>query len=439
MAELSTSTEIDLADISGDELVPLREDAAPGLLHITLTRIRAWLFGTAMAVFDLTGPSDGDTIVYDTVSGEWIPAAPGGGGSLATLSDVDTTGVADGDTLVYDNATSTWIPGAGGGGGGGGGAGVPGLDRAAHKWWRIHIPHAEGVNFAYAIAQCELRATIGGANQATGGTATAKSGTNPGNAFNGNNADFWEDNYGASVATRGSWLMYEAAAPIVVEEVMLGSRTGAGNQLPKFVNIQFSDDGNNFTTAWSAAVEVAANATNYVTSNPSAAFASGGTIEGTAFPSSPANGLRFYRTDRHLEYYWDNTVGEWLSTQLFSFPLGPGDSAWTMPHTATKAAAFRTDNPEGGINDIYVETIRYSTYLAGGTGIWSIATTTFVTGTAIGAAVGTNADAASTPTNHVAAVGAVVASTVTAFQTDLTKTSGAGLYVTGSIRYRLVG
>lgn len=42
----------------------------------------------------------------------------GGASALADLTDVDLTGLSDGDTLVWNSATSMWEPGAGGGGGG---------------------------------------------------------------------------------------------------------------------------------------------------------------------------------------------------------------------------------------------------------------------------------------------------------------------------------
>lgn len=41
-----------------------------------------------------------------------------------------------------------------------------------------------------------------------------------------------------------------------------------------------------------------------------------GVASGTSFPGSPTTGDRFYRSDRHIEYYYDGT--RWLSTQIFS-------------------------------------------------------------------------------------------------------------------------
>lgn len=46
----------------------------------------------------------------------WEDCTDSSGGSLATLSDVDLTGLSDGDSLVYDNGSGLWLPGSGGGG-----------------------------------------------------------------------------------------------------------------------------------------------------------------------------------------------------------------------------------------------------------------------------------------------------------------------------------
>jgi hypothetical protein len=57
--------------------------------------------------------ADGQALVYDTASGNWIPGELTS--SLAQLSDVDADGVADKDTLVYDEGLGLWLPGPGGG------------------------------------------------------------------------------------------------------------------------------------------------------------------------------------------------------------------------------------------------------------------------------------------------------------------------------------
>ena len=65
--------------------------------------------------------STGKAYIYysDADSSQWVEIGnPGGFSSLSVLSDVDLTGLADGNSLVYDSASGNWIPGEGGGGGG---------------------------------------------------------------------------------------------------------------------------------------------------------------------------------------------------------------------------------------------------------------------------------------------------------------------------------
>lgn len=50
---------------------------------------------------------------YGATWDDWFDGSTGG--ALDDLADVDTTGVADGDTLVYDSGSGLWVPGAGGG------------------------------------------------------------------------------------------------------------------------------------------------------------------------------------------------------------------------------------------------------------------------------------------------------------------------------------
>lgn len=64
-------------------------------------------------------PVDGqeyEGYIYNAAKGTWDSAGTAGI-ALNDISDVDTTGVQDGNALVYDVATSQWIPGEGGGGG----------------------------------------------------------------------------------------------------------------------------------------------------------------------------------------------------------------------------------------------------------------------------------------------------------------------------------
>lgn len=119
--ELGGLTDVDLYDVQdGDAIV---YDAATG----------TWIPGEAGGKFTVSetapsAPENGDTwfdsstgkayIYYsDADSSQWVEIGnPGGFSSLSVLSDVDLTGLADGNSLVYDSASGNWIPGEGGGG-----------------------------------------------------------------------------------------------------------------------------------------------------------------------------------------------------------------------------------------------------------------------------------------------------------------------------------
>ena len=59
---------------------------------------------------DTTGVVDGNALVYDSASGDWIPGAGGGGSStLDGLTDTNIIAPANGDVLAYNFATGKWM------------------------------------------------------------------------------------------------------------------------------------------------------------------------------------------------------------------------------------------------------------------------------------------------------------------------------------------
>lgn len=87
---------------------------------------------------DLTNRADGFAIVWDSGTAKFVFVSIAAGGSISVtdLADVvaGSPGFQDGDTLVFDAASGNFIPGSGGGGGGGGSAGaaiVIGTDQLA--------------------------------------------------------------------------------------------------------------------------------------------------------------------------------------------------------------------------------------------------------------------------------------------------------------------
>lgn len=123
----------------------------------------------------------------------------------------------------------------------------------AHKYWRIVMFGVGTVatNNAYGMAELQMRATSGGANQCTGGTASAGetfSSFNPANAFDGNTSTIW----GSTGKGLSNWLEYAFASPVVVGAVAITARNdGSGyGQTPTDFAVQFSDDNTNWNTAW---------------------------------------------------------------------------------------------------------------------------------------------------------------------------------------------
>lgn len=59
----------------------------------------------------ITTPSNGHVLTYDSGSGEWVNAAPSGGGAsdLDDLTDVTISTPVDGQVLTYDSGTNQWV------------------------------------------------------------------------------------------------------------------------------------------------------------------------------------------------------------------------------------------------------------------------------------------------------------------------------------------
>jgi hypothetical protein len=166
-----------------------------------------------------------------------------------------------------------------------------------------------------------------------------------------------------------------------------------------------------------------------------AATGSGGVAEGTSFPGSPITGERYYRTDRHIEYFYDGT--RWLSTQLLVMQLSPSDHL--LPFTTTEAAfQGRTVPPFATLYGIYVEALTYTTIFTGGAGNWTVTITRSGSG---GTAPLTTLSGITAGTTARVSLNLVYnASDVGYFYYTVTENSGsASLYFMGALTYRLIG
>lgn len=121
---------------------------------------------------------------------------------------------------------------------------------AAHLYWRINVSANDGsINFL-AIAEVEMRASVGGADQCTGGTATASSNdatTPPANAFDNSNSTVWS----TPNLTLSGWLRYQFASAVDVAEYTIRSHptSGGQNRSPKDFTLEWSDNGTSWTVA----------------------------------------------------------------------------------------------------------------------------------------------------------------------------------------------
>lgn len=196
--------------------------------------------------------------------GQTIDLTAGGGASaLADLTDVDmeTAPPTDGQSLVWDATLEKWVPET-----------VTGVTvtETPHTYWRIWYPASdtEG-NYGESAAKIEMRATKGGADQCSGGTPFARfwySTYVPANAFDNDPVTFWtasgagQGNGSTAPSQNAGWIGYQFASPVVVREIMIRARnndSGAPLQTINAGQLQYSDDGKVWTTAFSFGSDMA--------------------------------------------------------------------------------------------------------------------------------------------------------------------------------------
>lgn len=130
-------------------------------------------------------------------------------------------------------------------------AGPPPISAA---YWRLYVSAVEG-GTGVSIAELEFRETPGVAETATGGTPSASSqynaSTGPEKAFNGAEGDY--TNIWSSASTPPQWIAYQYPAPHVCRQVAIRARMDGGTfgQTPSAFNVEYSDDGVTWHTAWS--------------------------------------------------------------------------------------------------------------------------------------------------------------------------------------------
>ena len=161
------------------------------------------------------------------------------------------------------------------------------------------------------------------------------------------------------------------------------------------------------------------------------------TRSGTSFPSSPATGIRFYRTDRNIEYFYDGT--RWLSTQLF-------EMATTTPNQMAPTVSADTNNdmgnPWAGKYAIYVEELVFTSRQTVGTtasNYFSAQIFDTTTAATVGSAISAQNNTLGDYVAKRQAINAVVASTSHNLRVFYTLTGTATAILNAAVVYRLVG
>lgn len=188
---------------------------------------------------------------------------------------------------------------------------------AAHRYWGLLLTARSGAGNGISLAEVQMRATAGGANQCTGGTASgaATSGTSAADAFDGSAGTHWY-NGAAGPQTR---LSYDFGTAVSVAEVV-ATTSGSGltpdrpgsTYGPAAGWVQWSDDG----AQWFFA-------------NPGSYLGALGNAESaTIGPVSDAGLGAGHRT---------------VAPPARLVTLGPGTARWTAP-----GGIFRYDPVDGG-------------------------------------------------------------------------------------------
>lgn len=121
----------------------------------------------------------------------------------------------------------------------------------AHLYWRTTMLTAGSL---VQYAEQEFRAVPDGADQATGGTATASSQNSTplwavGNAFDGDPSSGWASSDNVPEA----WVQYQFPAPVEVSGVNILPLNGFAyhqTRTPERMAVQYSDDGSHWSIAW---------------------------------------------------------------------------------------------------------------------------------------------------------------------------------------------
>lgn len=117
------------------------------------------------------------------------------------------------------------------------------MSLGAHIYWAVFLGRGNP-NVRAAIAEVEMRGSIGGANLCIGGTPTGPGGTSA-NAYDGNSSTWWEST-SEQLPLRAPRIGYQFASPVEIAEVVLTNNSNS-SMLSSYGVLAWSDDGTTYT------------------------------------------------------------------------------------------------------------------------------------------------------------------------------------------------
>lgn len=121
-------------------------------------------------------------------------------------------------------------------------------DYGQHLHWRILVHAVDGGN-RVGIQEIEFKNTSTGSDMAVGGTASASSATqSPNGAFDDAIDGAWFSDSNQPID--GQWIAYQFPEPVSVRYVTMMGSQDYPDQSPTSFEVQYSDDGTEWETAW---------------------------------------------------------------------------------------------------------------------------------------------------------------------------------------------
>jgi hypothetical protein len=162
-------------------------------------------------------------------------------------------------------------------------------------------------------------------------------------------------------------------------------------------------------------------------------------LGGTAFPGSPTDGMRFYRSDLGLAFKYNGT--RWLSDTLFHMPFVVAGVPYPLSASTNMVNSF----PFPTLYDIWVEEFGVAALIQSATpGSNSFSSqlqkqTTNGAGVNVGGAAATSSLTQNVWGNSVVAVNEVIAKTVNVLLAAVTRVGSGSGYISPYMRYRIIG